>query len=428
MKYVIIAGEASGDLHASSLIKSLRNIDQQADIRFFGGDLMAKEARRNPDLHYDRMNVMGFSEVIRKLPVIMRNLSQAKKLLRDFRPDALVLVDYPGFNLKLAKYAKTLGIPVHYFISPKVWAWKEWRVKKIKKYVDSLYSILPFEVGFFKKHGYEVKYVGNPSVQEIAWSIGHIPPRKHFMERQGLDDPRPIIALLPGSRRGEIKNNLPLMIAAAKQFPEFQYVVGAAPAVPEKFYREIAQDPGLKVVFGCTHTLVKYSQAAIVTSGTATLETALIGTPQVVCYRANGMKISYMIMEKLLKVKYVSLPNLIVGNSIVPELLVHNCTKEAIAHELSHLLQPSPRRDWQLAGYKTMQRKLGNSVASEYVAELLTDSLGLSDRRAHEAEADSATPSTFSRRTSRRPKHRHPRPATTSATTRSADNSSDSEK
>ncbi len=391
---MIIAGEASGDLHAANVIKSLRKIDASADIRFFGGDLMAKEAGRDPDLHYDQMNVMGFSEVLRKLPVILRNLRQAKALLREFRPDALILVDYPGFNLKLAKFAHKLHVPVHYFISPKVWAWKEWRVKKIKKYVDRLYSILPFEVGFYKKHHYDVTYVGNPSVQEIAYSLGHIPPKKHFMERQGLDDPRPIIALLPGSRRGEIRNNLPLMIAAAKRFPEFQYVVGAAPAVGEKFYREVAQDPGLKVTFGSTHTLLKYSQAAVVTSGTATLETALIGTPQVVVYRANGVKLSYRIMEKLLKVKYVSLPNLIVGNSVVPELLVHNCTVESITREMSPILQPSPRREWQIAGYRTMQRKLGNSVASEYVAELIADSLGVSERVPAE---DDAKPQTHKR-------------------------------
>ena len=391
---MIIAGEASGGLHAANVIKSLRKIDASADIRFFGGDLMAKEAGRDPDLHYDQMNVMGFSEVLRKLPVILRNLRQAKALLREFRPDALILVDYPGFNLKLAKFAHKLHVPVHYFISPKVWAWKEWRVKKIKKYVDRLYSILPFEVGFYKKHHYDVTYVGNPSVQEIAYSLGHIPPKKHFMERQGLDDPRPIIALLPGSRRGEIRNNLPLMIAAAKRFPEFQYVVGAAPAVGEKFYREVAQDPGLKVTFGSTHTLLKYSQAAVVTSGTATLETALIGTPQVVVYRANGVKLSYRIMEKLLKVKYVSLPNLIVGNSVVPELLVHNCTVESITRELSPILQPSPRREWQIAGYRTMQRKLGNSVASEYVAELIADSLGVSERVPAE---DDAKPQTHKR-------------------------------
>ncbi|MDE6072749.1 MAG: lipid-A-disaccharide synthase [Muribaculaceae bacterium] len=397
MKYLMIAGEASGDLHAANVIESLKKLDKDADIRFFGGDLMAKAAGRMPELHYDRMNVMGFSEVIRKLPVIMKNFKLARKVLKEFHPDALVLIDYPGFNLRMAKYAHKLGIPVHYFISPKVWAWKEWRVKKIKKYVDKMYSILPFEVAFYKNHNYDVTYVGNPSVQEIAYSLGHIPPKKHFLERQGITDPRPIIALLPGSRRGEIRNNLPLMIAAAKRFPDCQYVVGAAPAVPEKFYREIAQDPGLKVVFGSTHTLLKYSQAAVVTSGTATLETALIGTPQVVAYRANGVKLSYKIMEKLLKVKYVSLPNLIVNNSVVPELLVHECTVDSIARELSPLLQPSPRRSSQIAGYKTMQRKLGNFVASEYVAELIADSLGIVTQ---EEEADT---------TSERPKKRRPK-------------------
>ena len=375
MKYMLIAGEASGDLHASHLIKWIKEFDREADFRFFGGDLMAVEARRKPDLHYDMMNVMGFSEVLRKLPTLASNLRRAKRLLREYRPDALVLVDYPGFNLTLAKYAHRLGVPVHYFISPKVWAWKEYRVKTIKKYVDRMYSILPFEVPFYKKHGYNVTFVGNPSVQEVAYYMGHLPPKKHFVERQDLDSERPIIALLPGSRRGEIRNNLPLMIEAAKRFPEFQYVVGAAPPVSEKFYREIAQDPGLKLVFGCTPTLLKYSQAAIVTSGTATLETALIGTPQVVVYRANGMALSYKIMEKLLKVKYVSLPNLIVGNEIVPELLVHKCTSDSIARELSPLLQPSPRRDFQIQGYRNMQRRLGNSVAAEYAAELIVDSL-----------------------------------------------------
>jgi len=380
MKYMLIAGEASGDLHASQLIKYLKEFDSEAEFRFFGGDRMAAEARCNPDLHYDKMNVMGFSEVLRKLPTLWRNLKQAKRLLRDYRPDALILVDYPGFNLTMAKYAHKLGVPVHYFISPKVWAWKEYRVKQIKKYVDRMYSILPFEVPFYKKHGYEVTYVGNPSVQEVAHSLGHLPPLKHFVERHDLDADKPIIALLPGSRRGEIRNNLPLMIEAAKRFPEFQYVVGAAPSVGEKFYREIAQDPGLQLVFGSTPTLLKYARAAVVTSGTATLETALIGTPQVVVYRANGMAISYKIMEKLLKVQYVSLPNLIVGNCIVPELLVHKCTIDSIARELSPLLQPSPKRDFQLQGYRNMQRRLGTYVAAEYAAELIVDACRQSAR------------------------------------------------
>lgn len=378
---MLIAGEASGDLHASHLMASLRKLDPQADFRYFGGDLMAREARRRPEVHYSEMNVMGFSEVIRKLPRILRNYKTARALLREYRPDVLILIDYPSFNLRLARVAAQMGVKVEYFISPKVWAWKEFRVKKIKKYVDDLYCILPFEIPFYKGHGYDrARYVGNPSVQEMEYAMGHLPPRRHFIERQGIEDSgRPIIALLPGSRAGEIRNNLPLMIAAAKRFPDFQYVVAAAPSVPEKFYREVAQDPGLQVVFGSTPVLLKYSQAALVTSGTATLETALIGTPQVVCYRANGSRLSYKIMEKLLKVKYVSLPNLIVGNSVVPELLLHLCTPDSIARELSPLLQNSPRREWQLSGYKNMRRRLGNYVASEYAAELIADSIGLTE-------------------------------------------------
>ena len=376
MKYMLVAGEASGDLHASQLINSIKRLDADAEFRFIGGDMMSKASRKSPDIHYDQLNVMGFSEVIRKLPTILTNLKAAKRIVKEYRPDVLILVDYPGFNLKLAKYAHNIGVRVDYFISPKVWAWKEWRVKDIKKYVSNLYSILPFEEGFYRNHGYEVKYVGNPSVQEIDYALGHLPPKKHFMERQGLtDNERPIIALLPGSRKGEIRNNLPIMIEAAKRFPDHQYIVAAAPAVPEKFYREVVQDPGLQVVFGATPVLLKYSAAALVTSGTATLETALIGTPQVVCYRANGVKLSYKIMEKLLKVKYVALPNLIVNNSVVPELLVHNCTVNNVARELGPLLQHSPKREWQINGYRTMRRRLGNSVATDYMAELIVDSL-----------------------------------------------------
>lgn len=373
MKYMMIAGEASGDLHASRLIKELRERDPEASFRFFGGDLMTREARRQPDLHYSRMNVMGFTDVFMKLPDLIKNYRHACRLLREFRPDVLILIDYPGFNLRLAAYAHKIGIRTDYYISPKVWAWKEYRVKQIRKHIDSLYSILPFEVNFFRLRGYDkIHYVGNPSVEEMEYALGHLPPKRHFMERQGITDPRPIIALLPGSRRSEIRANLPLMIAAAKRYPDFQYIVAAAPAIPEVFYREIAQDPGLTVVFDATPTLLKYSQAALVTSGTATLETALIGTPQVVCYRANGRRFTYNIMKRLLKVRYVSLPNLIVNNSLVPELLLHQCTPDTISRELSPLLQPSPGRDWQLAGYKQMRRKLGTSIAPHYAAELIT--------------------------------------------------------
>ena len=371
---MMIAGEASGDLHASCLIRSLKRQCPDVEVRFFGGDLMASEVGMDPELHYRELNVMGFSEVLRHLPSILRNLRKAKKLLREWRPDVLVLVDFPGFNLRLARYAHAQGIRTDYYISPKLWAWKEWRIRSMKKYINAIYSILPFEVDFYHRHDYRrITYVGNPSVQEIDNVLGHIAPLRHFRERQGLTDERPMIALLPGSRRGEIRSNLPLMIEAAKRYPEFQYVVAAASAIPEVFYREVAQDPGLKVVFGATMTLVKYSRAAVVTSGTATLETALVGTPQVVCYRANGKRWTYRVMEKLLKVRYVSLPNLIVGNRVVPELLLHRCTPENIARELSPLLQASPKREWQINGYRLMRRRLGTSVAADYAAELILE-------------------------------------------------------
>lgn len=372
MKYMLIAGEASGDLHGSRLIKELKKADGEAEFCFIGGDLMAKEAGMNPAFHYRELNVMGFSEVIRKLPKIFSMLRKAKGLLDSFRPDSLILIDYPSFNLRVAKAARGKGIRTDWYISPKIWAWKEWRIKKIRKYVSYLYSILPFEPEFYKSRGFDrVTYVGNPSVEEVDHALGHLPPLRHFVERNGLEDDRPILALLPGSRRGEIRCNLPVMMQAAKHFSDFQIVVAAAPSIPEKFYREIALDPGLSVVFGVTTSLLKYSRAAIVTSGTATLETALIGTPQVVCYRSNGSKLTYKIMRKLVKVKYVSLPNLIVGNKIVPELLLHDCTPENIRRELTPLVQSSPGRDWQVQGYKLMRKKLGNSVAPAYAAELI---------------------------------------------------------
>lgn len=371
MKYMLVAGEASGDLHASRLIEEIKNIDSEAQFRFLGGDFMALAAGRQPEIHIEKMNVMGFSEVLKALPTVLSNLRTARQLLRNFRPDVLVLVDYPSFNLRLAAYARKIGVRVDWFIAPKVWAWKEWRIKKMRRCISNLYSILPFEVGFFRRHSMEVRYVGNPTVKEIEHSLGHIPPKRHFMERQGIADSRPIIAILPGSRRAEIRSNLPVMIEAAKQFPDYQYVVAAAPSVPEKFYRETAQDAGLQLAFGAAHTLLKYSEAAIVTSGTATLETAVIGTPQVVCYRGNGSRLTYEIMKRILKVKFVSLPNLIVGNATVPELLLHNCTSERIARELAPLLQASPKRDWQLSGYRNLKRRLGTTDAPRVAAEFI---------------------------------------------------------
>lgn len=371
MKYMIVAGEASGDLHASRLIEEIKQLDGEADFRFLGGDRMALAAGREPEVHIEKMNVMGFTEVIRALPTVLANLRTAKALLKSFRPDVLVLVDYPSFNLKLAAAAHRLGIRTDWLIAPKVWAWKEWRIPKLRKYLSNLYSILPFEPAYFKKHGMDVKYVGNPTVKEIEESLAHIPPKKYFLERQGIEDTRPIIAILPGSRRAEIRSNLPLMIEAARRFPEFQLIIAAAPSVPEKFYREVAQDSGLQLAFGATHTLLKYSAAALVTSGTATLETAVVGVPQVVCYRSSGSRLAYGVMKRILKVRHVSLPNLIAGHTIVPELLMHWCTPERIARELAPLLHPSPQRDWQLSGYRNMKKRLGSTDAPRIAAELI---------------------------------------------------------
>lgn len=376
MKYIIVAGEASGDLHGSRLIEAIKRHDSKAEFRFFGGDRMAVAAGCKPDLHYDRLNVMGFSEVLRSLPRIIRNLRMAQRLIQSWHPDALVLVDFPGFNLRLSKAAKRDGVPVHYFISPKIWAWKEWRIKSIRRYVDHLYCILPFEKDYFRKrHHYEVEYVGNPSVAEIDEELRRVPAESYFRERYDVTDPRPIIALLPGSRRGELRNNLPLMIEAARRFPQYQYIVPAAPAQPERLYREVAQDPGLKVVFGATTALLRHSRAALVTSGTATLETALTGTPQVVCYRANGSRLSYNIMKRLLKVRYVSLPNLIAGREVVPELLVHLCTADSIAEHLDPLLAGSPERDRMIAGYHNIRTRLGDPNPAEKTARLIVESL-----------------------------------------------------
>lgn len=371
---MIIAGEVSGDLHASGLIRGIRERDSEAEFRFFGGDLMSREAGCEPEVHCDDMNVMGFSAVLRSLPRIASHLRKARELLRTYRPDALILVDYPSFNLRLARIASGMGVAVHWFISPKIWAWKEWRIKSIRRYVNSMYSILPFEVDYYRGKNYHVEYVGNPSVEEMDAEMKRLPSLRHFLERQGIDDERPVIALIPGSRRGEVKNNLPLMIKAAMRFPECQMIVGGASSIPLKYYREVAELPGLRVVFGSTHTLMKHACVALVTSGTATLETALLGTPQVVCYRANGSRLSYKVMERLLSVKFVSLPNLIVNREIVPELLLHRCTEESIVRHLSPLLQPSPVRDRMLAGYKEMRRRLGTDRATDRAAALIVAS------------------------------------------------------
>ena len=364
MKYFLSVGEASGDIHAAALISAIRETDQEATFAYLGGDLMHNASGTAPVIHYREMAYMGFSEVIRHLPQVLGNLKHAKKAISDFKPDALILVDYPSFNLKLARHAHSIGIPVYYYISPKVWAWKEYRVKDIKRYVRQLFSILPFEVEFFRKHDYEVTYVGNPSVEEIELRAKNAPDRTTFLSTHNIPD-KPILALVPGSRQGEIRNNLPIMLEVAKRFPQFNPIVAGAPGIDSDIYRKYTS---YQVVTGATFDLMKHSEVALVTSGTATLEAALLRTPQVVCYRANGSKFSYNLFKRILKINYVSLPNLISNDAIVPEMLLHHCNANEVSAEVERILPGTPGRDKMLADYQHMREILGDSNAAHATA------------------------------------------------------------
>lgn len=371
MRYFLSAGEASGDLHASHLIAAIKREDPEAEFAFLGGDLMAAASGKSPEIDYRRMAYMGFSEVLRHLREILGNLDRAKRAIAAFKPDALVLVDYPSFNLKLALYARKRGIPVYYYIAPKVWAWKEWRVKALRRDVKLVMSILPFEVEYFGRHGVNVAYVGNPSLEEVDAKLAKMEPVEEFRRRHNLDS-RPILALVPGSRKGEIRNNLPVMDAVAKLHPNMQGVVAGAPAIERDIYKEYS---ALPVVDSSTLELMHAAEAALVTSGTATLECALAGTPQVACYRANGKKLSYDIMRKLIKLDYVTLPNLIANQRVIPEMLVHQCTDEAVERELERILPGHPGREEQLEGYAEVRRRLGTERAADNAARLLCSSL-----------------------------------------------------
>ena len=380
MKYFLIAGEASGDIHAAQLISALRKCDPQAEFSFFGGDLMAKAAGSQPIVHYSEMAFMGFIEVLKHIGQIAGFMTRARRQIDEWHPDAVVLVDYPSFNLKVAKYAHGKGIPAFYFISPKVWAWKEYRVKQIKRYITELYSILPFETEFYARHGYRVEYVGNPTVKEMAEARRQFSPREQFMQSNHLDS-RPIIAILPGSRHKEIRDNLPEMVAACLRYPDFQPVIGGAPSIDEAEYHDVLHRSGvigaegIKVLFGKSFELVAHARAAIVTSGTATLETAVLGTPQVVCYRMSGSKRVYNIYKHLLKVKYVSLPNLIADEPILTELLLHYCNRDSISLALAPLLDDTPERKEMLAGYARMMARLGTNDCTATAAAKLFERL-----------------------------------------------------
>lgn len=360
MKYMLLAGEASGDLHASHLVRALKEKDPDAKFVFMGGDLMAREAGVGPVIHIRDMAFMGFSEVIRHLPVIKKSLKTIKETVARERPDALILVDYPSFNLKIAAVAKRLGIRVFYYISPKVWAWKEHRVRKIKKLVDRMFVIFPFEVRFYReRHDYDVQYVGNPTLAEIDDFKKTMSRREDFLKRHKLRD-RPMVALLPGSREGEIRNNLSVMTKAMERFPQYRAVIAGAPNIPLETYRAYTDLP---VVYDDTFNLLSHSVAALVTSGTATLETALTGTPQVACYRSNGSRLAYEVMKRVLKVPFVTLPNLIAGKLVIPEMLLHECTPEAVADKLTPLLRDTPERLAMLEGYALVRERLATPQA-----------------------------------------------------------------
>lgn len=371
MKYYLIVGEASGDLHASNLMRALQHEDPQAEFRFFGGDLM-KAVGGTCVKHYRELAYMGFIPVLLHLRTIFRNMDFCKKDVEAWQPDVLILVDYPGFNLKIAEYIKRhTQIPVYYYISPKIWAWKEYRIKNIKRDVDELFSILPFEVDFFKKHQYPIHYVGNPCVDAVDdFRRKGQETFSEFVTANGLED-KPIIALLAGSRRQEIKDNLTRMIEAARSFPQYQFVVAGAPGIEPDFYKRYI-DSSTKIVFGQTYRLLQQAEAALVTSGTATLETALFRVPQVVCYYISAGKQVSFLRRHILKVKYISLVNLIADREVVTELVADGMTVSNIKKELAKIISGGNGRSRMLSEYDRLIGILGEPGASERAAAQIT--------------------------------------------------------
>lgn len=368
MKYYVIVGEASGDLHASNLMQAIRHEDSEADFRFFGGDLMTAVGGKRVK-HISELAYMGFVPVLLHLPAIFANMRLCKEDIVAWQPDVVILVDYPGFNLKIAKFVKShTNIPVYYYISPKIWAWKTYRIKNIKRDVAELFSILPFEVEFYRDHGYPVRYVGNPCVDAVAhFQENYVETREEFLLSNGLDPDKPVIALLAGSRKQEIKDNLPDMIRAASAFPGYQLVLAGAPAIDPYYYDDFVRGTSVKVVYGQTYPLLTNAHAALVTSGTATLETALFRVPQVVCYHTPIGKVISFLRRHVLKVKYISLVNLIAGKEVVRELVADTMTVPNMQRELARLLE-GPERQTMLAEYDRVIRTLGEPGASEKAA------------------------------------------------------------
>jgi lipid-A-disaccharide synthase len=364
MKYYIIAGEASGDLHGSNLMKALKQKDPNAEFRFWGGDLMTAQGGTLVK-HYRDLAFMGFLEVAMNLRTILNNIKFCKEDIKNNRPDVLILVDYPGFNLRIAKFAKELGIKVIYYISPQLWAWKEGRVEIIKKNVDEMMVILPFEEDFYKKHGVHSHFVGHPLLDAIS-TLQDISV-ENFKAENGLNE-KEIIALLPGSRKQEVEKMLEIMLSVRPYFKEYQFVIAGAPSLPKEFYQSYVDD-NVHFVSNKTYDLLRCSKAALVTSGTATLETALLNIPEVVCYR--GSKVSYAIAKRLVKnIKYISLVNLIMDREVVKELIQNDLNTKNLVEEVKKLLE-GEKRAQLLKDYELLRDKLGGSGASDNAAEVI---------------------------------------------------------
>ena len=362
MKYYIIAGEASGDLHGANLMKEILKKDTHAEIRFWGGDLM-QNVGGTLVKHYRELAFMGFAEVVMNLKTILNNIKFCKSDIEKFRPDVLIFIDYPGFNMRIAKWAKSKGIKTHYYIAPQIWAWKENRIKQIKRDFDKLYVILPFEKEFFeKKHNFPVEFVGHPLIDAIH--NRNKSDENSFRKDNNLDE-KPIIALLPGSRKQEISKMLSVMLSVVTDFPDYQFVIAGAPSQEFSFYEQFLNGKNIKFVSNKTYDLLSNSHAALVTSGTATLETALFKVPEVVCYK--GGWISYQIAKRILTLKYISLVNLIMDEEVVTELIQDECNQKRIKEELSKLLEENHRKIL-LEKYNELEQKLGGIGASEKTA------------------------------------------------------------
>jgi lipid-A-disaccharide synthase len=367
MKYYIIAGERSGDLHGSNLIKGIRKNDPDAQIRAWGGDMM-QEAGVEIVKHYRDLAFMGFFEVVKNLPTILGFLSFCKKDIKNFQPDVVILIDYAGFNMRVAKFAKTNGFKTFYYISPKVWAWNQSRALKIKQFVDKMFVIFPFEKEFFQKFEYEVEYVGNP----LFDAIDDFTPNPNFRKDARLGQ-KPIIALLPGSRKQEVETMLGLMMSQVYEFPDYQFVIGAVSNLPKELYARWQSIFPVKIVMDDAYNLLSVADAALVTSGTATLETALFNIPQVVCYKGGWA--AYQVYKRVIRVPFVSLVNLIAGREVVKELLQNDLTKESLFTELSKITINQTTRQNQLDGYAEIRNILGEKGASERTGRLIVDAL-----------------------------------------------------